>query len=112
MATMPSPVDLRIWFLSRVLGWPQRRIAKEVDVSQPTVARTLERLTNDPPTDQEMQDFVAVTSPATPPKGMRVLNGKHRDISMLTWVLTGAVILITLAVTVVLFALAVAILSH
>jgi hypothetical protein len=31
---------------------------------------------------------------------------------MLTWVLTGAVILITLAVTVVLFALAVAILSH
>lgn len=111
MATMPSPVDLRIWFLSRVLGWTQRRIANEVDVSQPTVARTLERLSNDPPTDQEMQDFVAVST-STPPKGLPVLNGKRGDTSMLMLAFTGAVILITLAVTVVLIALAVAILSR
>lgn len=109
---MPSPVDLRIWLLSKVMGWPGRRIASEVGVSQPTVVRTLERLTNDPPTDQEMQDFVNVS--ATPPKGFPAMTGKRGrgDMPPLTMALTGAVILITLAVTVVLIALAVAILQR
>lgn len=113
MAKMPSPVDLRIWLLSRVLGWPGRRIASEVGVSQPTVVRTLERLQNDPPTGDEMKEFV---STGTPPKGMPVLKARAPSTTggttPLMLAFTGAVILITLAVTVVLIALAVAILSH
>lgn len=114
---MPSmsatPSDLRIWFLSRVLGWPGRRVASEVGVSQPTVVRTLERLTKDPPTDQEMQDFMATAS-NTPPGGIPVLRPAQKqeaNTSPLIWALTGAVILITLSVTVVLVALSIAILN-
>lgn len=112
MAAMPSPVDLRIWLLSKVLGWPGRKVAEEVGVSQSTVVRTVERLSNDPPTDEEMQDFVTVAS-ATPPKGMPVIRARaHQGKSPLMLAVTGAVIIIALAVAVVLVALAVAILSH
>lgn len=109
-----SPSDLRIWFLSRVLGWPGRRVASEVGVSQPTVVRTLERLTKDPPTDQEMQDFMSTASNTTPPGGIPVLRpAARRDAgtSPLIWALTGAVILISLSVTVVLVTLAITILN-
>lgn len=110
-----SPSDLRIWFLSRVLGWPGRRVASEVGVSQPTVVRTLERLTKDPPTDQEMQDFMSTASNTTPPGGIPVLRAasRRRDLgtSPLIWALTGAVILISLSVTVVLVTLAITILN-
>jgi hypothetical protein len=112
---MPSsPSDLRIWFLSRVLGWPGRRVATEVGVSQPTVVRTLERLTKEPPTDQEMQDFVSAAT-STPPGGLPVIKSNPRtgtDRSPLLWALTGAVVLITLSVTVVLVSLAIAILNN
>lgn len=65
---MPSnPADMRIWMLSKVLGWPGRRVATEVGVSQPTVVRTLERMSKDPPTEKEIQEFVSV---ATPPQGI------------------------------------------
>ena len=113
MKTMPSPVDLRIWLLSKVLGWPGRKVAEEVGVSQPTVVRTLERLSNDPPTDEEMQDFVTVSA-GTPPKGIPILNTrkKRRDTDLLRLALAGAVTLIALAVTVVLISLAVAILTQ
>jgi len=111
---MPSPVDLRIWLLSKVMGWPQRRIANEVDVSQPTVARTLERLANDPPTDEEMQNFVASGASGTPPKGLPVLKDRPvlRGTSLMTLVFAGAVTIIALAVTLVLVSLAVTILNH
>ncbi len=117
MATMPSPVDLRIWLLSRVLGWPQRRIASEVGVSQSTVVRTLEQLQNDPPTDQEMQDFVTVSSSGTPPHGIPVLKTqrkkvRYRETALLTLATAAAIIMIAVAVTVVLIALAVSILSR
>jgi len=112
--TMPSPVDLRIWLLSRVLGWPGRRIASEVGVSQSTVVRTLEQLKDDPPTDQEMQDFVTVTS--TPPNGVPILKtgrkNRYRDTQLLTLAAAAAIFMIGLAVTVVLISLAVSILSH
>ena len=110
-----SPSDLRIWLLSKVLGWPGRRVASEVGVSQPTVVRTLERLTKDPPTDQEMQDFMSTAS-NTPPGGIPAIHAARRQAaahtSPLTWALTGAVILITLSVTVVLVSLAITILNH
>ncbi len=116
MKVMPSPVDMRIWLLSRVLGWPGRRIASEVGVSQSTVVRTLEQLQNDPPTDQEMQDFVTVTSGGTPPHGLPALNGtrkpRYRDTHLLTLAAAAAIILIAVAVTVVLISLAVSILGH
>lgn len=117
MTAMPSPVDLRIWLLSRVLGWPGRRIASEVGVSQSTVVRTLEQLSNDPPTDQEMQDFVTVTAAGTPPNGLPVLKTarkKHRNegVPLLTAAAAVAIILIAVAVTVVLISLAVHILSQ
>lgn len=118
MKTMPSPVDLRIWLLSRVLGWPGRRIASEVGVSQSTVVRTLEQLSNDPPTDQEMQDFVTVSSNSgTPPHGIPVLGGtrkrtSYRETALLTLATAAAIIMIAVAVTVVLISLAVHILSH
>lgn len=112
---MPSPVDLRIWLLSRVLGWPGRKVADEVGVSQPTVVRTLERLSNDPPTDQEMQDFVAVaagTDNGTPPRGLPALKTRRHGTPLLTLVVAGSTALVAVAVTVVLIALAVAILSQ
>lgn len=113
---MPSPVDLRIWLLSRVLGWPQRRIASEVEVSQPTVARTLERLTNDPPTDAEMQEFVIGTTTGTPPNGLPALtaNRKHRyrDTPVLVAATATSIVIVAVAVAVVLIALAVSILSR
>lgn len=117
MTAMPSPVDLRIWLLSRVLGWPGRKVADEVGVSQPTVVRTLERLSNDPPTDQEMQDFVAVaagTDNGTPPRGIPALKTRrhHHATPLLTLVIAGSIALVAVAVTVVLIALAVAILSQ
>lgn len=114
--TMPSPVDLRIWLLSRVLGWPGRRIASEVGVSQSTVVRTLEQLQNDPPTDQEMQDFVTVTSSGTPPHGLPVIKAarkpRYKDTTLLTAAASFAIILVAVAVTVVLISLAVSILTH
>lgn len=69
---MPSPLDLRIWHLSHVLGWATRRIGDEVGVSQPTVVRKLHRLEEHPPTDEEMQAFV--TAAVTPPHGLPAIS--------------------------------------
>jgi hypothetical protein len=111
MKTMPSPVDLRIWFLSKALGWPGRKIASEVGVSQPTVVRKLAEMEEDPPTEQDMQEFVHGSS--TPPRGLPVVKPRRRDeVPMLMLAYTGAVIIIALAVTLVLVSLAVTILGH
>ena len=110
MTTMPTPVDLRIWLLSKVLGWPGRRIANEVGVSQPTVVRTLARLEEEPPTGDDMQGYVAAAP--TPPRGLPVLKAKTKNSSMLTLALTGAVIIIAVAIAFVLIAIAVSILSR
>jgi len=109
---MPSPVDLRIWLLSKVLGWPGRRVASEVGVSQPTVVRKLAEMEENPPTDQELQDFVKVSD--TSPKGFPALKRQRErgETTLLMLALTGAVVLISIAVAVVLIALAVAVLSH
>ena len=107
---MPSPVDLRIWFLSKALGWPGRKIASEVGVSQPTVVRKLAEMEEDPPTEADMQDFVSGSG--TPPKGLPVLKARRGQIPVLMLAYTGAVIIIALAVTLVLVSLAVTILSH
>lgn len=109
---MPSPVDLRIWFLSKALGWPGRKIASEVGVSQPTVVRKLAEMEEDPPTEQEMQEFVSVGN-GTPPKGFPALKAaRHGKVPQLVTAYTFAVIIIALAVTLVLVALAVNILSR
>ena len=108
---MPSPVDLRIWFLSKALGWPGRKIASEVGVSQPTVVRKLAEMEEDPPTEADMQDFVS--GGGTPPKGLPILKATRRgDTPVLMLAYTGAVIIIALAITLVLVAIAVAILTH
>lgn len=99
MTYMPSPVDLRIWLLSRTMGWPGRRIASEVGVSQPTVVRTLERLTKEPPTEQDLSEFVNVAS--TPPRGLPAIPGKIRSQQrrMPTgWLLQAIAIMLALAV--------------
>src|SRR5881394_990195 len=109
MTYMPSPVDLRIWLLSRTLGWPGRRIASEVGVSQPTVVRTLERLTKEPPTEQELNDFVNVTS-STPPRGLPALTGRIRSRQRRIpggWVPQFIAVLLALATVAVLAALSV-----
>jgi AraC-like DNA-binding protein len=113
---MPSPVDLRIWFLSKALGWPGRKIASEVGVSQPTVVRKLAEMEEDPPTGEDMQEIVS----STPPKGIPVLKARRTEllkarrteVPMLMLAYTGAVIIIALAITLVLVALAVSILTH
>lgn len=108
---MPSPVDLRIWFLSKALGWPGRKIASEVGVSQPTVVRKLAEMEEDPPTEAEMQEFVS--GGGTPPRGLPVLKSPKRgELPVLMLAYTGAVIIIALAVTLVLVSLAVTILTH
>ena len=115
MKTMPSPVNLRIWLLSRVLGWPQRRIASEVGVSQSTVVRTLDQLQQEPPTDQEMQDFVTVTATGTPPNGLPLLSQQRKrrgDTHLLTLAAAAAIIMIAAAGTFVLIALAISILTN
>jgi hypothetical protein len=75
MRTMPSPVDLRIWFLSKALGWPGRKIASEVGVSQPTVVRKLAEMEEQPPTEAEMQEFV--NGGGTPPRGFPALKSRR-----------------------------------
>lgn len=110
MATMPSPVDLRIWFLSKALGWPGRKIASEVGVSQPTVVRKLAEMEEDPPTESDMQEFVS--GGGTPPKGFPALKSRRSETPVLMLACTGAIIIIALAVTLVLVSLAVTILSH
>lgn len=113
MTYMPSPVDLRIWLLSRTLGWPGRRIASEVGVSQPTVVRTLERLSKEPPTEQEITEFVNVT--ATPPRGLPAITGKIKSAKRPTlpggWIAAACGILICLAVVAVLAGLTVKLVS-
>jgi hypothetical protein len=109
MTLMPSPVDLRIWFLSKALGWPGRKIASEVGVSQPTVVRKLAEMEEDPPTEADMQEFV---SSGTPPKGFPALKARRGNVPILMLAYTGAVIIIALAVTLVLVSLAVTILTH
>jgi hypothetical protein len=108
---MPSPVDLRIWFLSKALGWPGRKIASEVGVSQPTVVRKLAEMEEDPPTEQDMQEFVSGGN-GTPPKGFPALRDKRGKVPALMTAYTFAVIIIALSVTLVLVALAVSILSR
>lgn len=111
---------MRIWLLSRVLGWTGRRIAAEVGVSQPTVVRVLERLREDPPTDQEMQDFVTVasssSSSSTPPHGMPELKETPKPVkpamTPMSVALIFAVVAITLAIVAVLAVLAYAILQR
>jgi hypothetical protein len=107
MTTMPSPVDMRIWLLSKVLSWPGRKIASEVGVSQPTVVRKLAEMEEDPPTDAEVQEFVH----GTPPKGFPALKARRGEATLLTLAVTGSIILIALAVTAVLVSLAVYLLS-
>lgn len=109
MTTMPSPVELRIWFLSKALGWPGRKIASEVGVSQPTVVRKLAEMEEDPPTETDMQELIMH---GTPPKGFPALKVRRGEATLLTLVFAGATILVALAVTVVLISLAVYILSH
>ena len=48
--TSPTPIDGLVWSYHS-LGWSTRRIAGEVQTSQATVVRILERLRKDPPTD-------------------------------------------------------------
>lgn len=105
---MPSPVDLRIWFLSKALGWPGRKIASEVGVSQPTVVRKLAEMEEDPPTGEDIQEIVGTT----PPRGLPVLKTRRDKIPVLTLAYAGAIILIALAITLVLVSLAVSILTH
>lgn len=112
MTYMPSPVDLRIWLLSRTMGWPGRRIANEVGVSQPTVVRTLERLTKEPPTEQDLSEFVNVTS--TPPRGLPAITGRIRSQQRRVtggWVPQAIAIMLALAVVAVLAGLTVKLLS-
>ena len=113
MTLMPSPVDLRIWLLSRTLGWPGRRIASEVGVGQSTVVRTLERLNNDPPTEQEINEFVNVT--ATPPRGLPAITGKIKTAKRPTlpggWIAAACGIMICLAIVAVLAGLTVKLVS-
>jgi hypothetical protein len=110
---MPSPVDLPIWLLSRTMGWSGRRVATEVGVSQPTVVRTLERLTKEPPTEQEISELVNVS--ATPPRGIPVLPAKARRSRQhqlpAGWVLQAAAVLLALAVVAVLAGLTARLLS-
>ena len=115
MTLMPSPVDLRIWLLSRTLGWPGRRIASEVGVSQPTVVRTLERLNQDPPTEQEINEFVNVT--ATPPRGLPAITGrikatKRRPTLPGGWIAGVCAIMVCLALVAVLAGLTVKLVSN
>ncbi len=110
MTTMPNPVDLRIWFLSKALGWPGRKIASEVGVSQPTVVRKLAEMEEDPPTEADMQEFVH--SGSTRPKGFPALKVRRGEATLLTVVFAGAVTLVAVAVTVVLISLAVYLLSR
>lgn len=48
--TSPTPIDGLVWSYHQ-LGWSTRRIAGEVQTSQASVVRILERLKNDPPTE-------------------------------------------------------------
>jgi hypothetical protein len=113
MTTMPSPVDLRIWLLSRTLGWSGRKVAGEVGVSQPTVVRTLERLDKEPPTEQEINDFVNVS--ATPPRGLPAITGKIKAAKRPSlpgrWIFHACAVLVTLAVVAIMAGFAVKLLS-
>jgi hypothetical protein len=109
---MPSPVDLRIWILSRTLGWSGRRVASEVGVSQPTVVRTLDRLSKEPPTEQEINEFMNVTS--TPPRGLPAIAGKIRPLRIQLpggWIVVACAILVCLALAAVMAGLTVRLVS-
>jgi len=58
--TSPTPIDGLVWSYHQ-LGWSTRRIAGEVQTSQATVVRILERLRKDPPT--ESMSLVNITPP-------------------------------------------------
>ena len=51
--TSPTPIDGLVWSYHQ-LGWSTRRIAGEVQTSQASVVRILERLKKDPPTTESM----------------------------------------------------------
>lgn len=60
--TSPTPIDGLVWSY-HTLGWSTRRIAGEVQTSQATVVRILDRLKKDPPEN-------TVIMAATPPQGI------------------------------------------
>ena len=113
---MPTSVDLRIWMLSRTMGWSGRRVASEVGVSQPTVVRTLERLSKEPPTEQDISDFVNVTATAaTPPRGLPAIPSKirsrQRQIQHNGWLIQVVAVMMALAVIAVLAGITVKLLT-
>lgn len=61
--TSPTPIDGLVWSYHQ-LGWSTRRIAGEVQTSQATVVRILERLKKDPPPGETM------VMNSTPPGGL------------------------------------------
>lgn len=63
--TSPTPIDGLVWSYHQ-LGWSTRRIAGEVQTSQATVVRILDRLKNDPSTSESM----TLVNLQTPPSGM------------------------------------------
>lgn len=65
--TSPTPIDALVWSYHR-LGWSTRRIAGEVQTSQATVVRILERLRKEPPRDM-----------TTPPAGIPAIFPAYDD---------------------------------
>lgn len=64
--TSPTPIDGLVWSYHR-LGWSTRRIAGEVQTSQATVVRILDRMKKDPPAEN------TVAMDTTPPSGLHAL---------------------------------------
>jgi predicted anti-sigma-YlaC factor YlaD len=76
------------------------------------VVRTLERLSKEPPTEQDISDFVNVTATAaTPPRGLPAIPSKirsrQRQIQHNGWVLQAVAVMLSLAVIAVLAGLTV-----
>jgi hypothetical protein len=65
----PTPIDALVWSY-HALGWSTRRIAGEVQASQSTVVRILDRLRQDPPDNGN-----TIIMNSTPPGGMPILPG-------------------------------------
>jgi hypothetical protein len=65
--TSPTPIDGLVWSYHQ-LGWSTRRIAGEVNTSQATVVRILDRLKKDPPQPETL------IMNSTPPSGLPELS--------------------------------------
>lgn len=107
----PTPYDTKVWHFSHILGWPERRIATEVGISPTSVHRILARLRAEPPTEEELQAFVA---PPTPPNGLPVLSAlssaRRGGGPVLTLAAAWGILLVALAIAFVLAAAAITIL--